>query len=111
MDNPRWLRIIIIGLILAALAITYYLLTGAFSLKGKSSNLTNNTQQTIPAPSVVPTPSVIPTSAPKTAFDRITERNQKQVQNLPNTGFPEMLAGMLLISVMTVGLGLRKFPN
>lgn len=122
MDDPKWLRIIIVGLVLAALAIGYYLLSGAFSLgkSNKSQTKVNTTMQNSPAPnvagnnpSVIPSasPDTIPSSAPQSAYQRIVERNQTQVQALPKTGLPTGFLGLLSISIMVTGLGLRKFPH
>ena len=115
MDDPRWLRIIVVGLVLAALAIGYYLLTGAFSLSKtnkpqvQTKTQTNTTiQVNSPAPKVDPT--VSPTTSPQSAYQKIMERNQAQVQTLPKTGLPVGFLGLLSISIMVTGLGLRKFP-
>lgn len=123
MDDPRWLRLITIGLILAALAVGYFLFTGKFS-----SNSAKTTQTT-PEASVLgqtiqtqngtsgasPNPVVSASPNPASAYARIVTRNQQnqqaQVQTLPKTGFPAGLAGVLSISAMFVGYGLRRFPK
>lgn len=103
MDDPRWLRIIVVGLVLAALAVGYYLISGTFSLKSAKP------QTKTPTPS---TPVVAgATSSPQSAYQKIVERNQAQVQTLPNTGLPVGFIGLLSIAIMITGLGLRKFPN
>lgn len=120
MDDPRWLRIIIVGLVLAALAIGYYLISGAFSLKSnKPQTQTNIIVEATPAPKVANNPNTIPSappsyspsSTPQSAYQKIVERNQAQVQTLPKTGLPLGFLGILSISIMITGLGLRKFPN
>lgn len=112
MDDPKWLRIIIVGLVLAALAIGYYLLSGAFSL-GKSKKPQTQTNTTVQTTPVIPSasPATTPSSAPKSAYQAIVERNQSQVQALPRTGLPAGFLGLLSISIMVTGLGLRKFPH
>lgn len=116
MDDPRWLRVITVGLVLAALAVGYYIVTGAFSIKKTTpqTQINKTVQNTLEntTPSVEPTPK--PSSQPQTttsAYDRIIARNQAQIQTLPKTGIPVGLIVLLSTSVMTVGLGLRKFPD
>lgn len=109
MDDPRWLRLIIIGLVLAALVVGYMLFTGKFS-----SNLSTRVQSS-PSPTVLgqntttpPTPTPSPT--PSSAYTRIVNRSQGNVQTLPNTGFPLEIA-VFSISGMFIGWGLRRFPK
>ncbi len=111
MDDPRWLRVITVGLVLAALAVSYYIVTGTFSIKKTPPQTQiNKTVQNTFNPTVTPSPK--PSSQPKTtsAYDRIVARNQSQIQTLPRTGIPVGLIVLLSTAVMTVGLGLRKFP-
>ncbi len=113
MDDPRWLRVITVGLVLAALAVGYYIVTGAFSVKKTTPQIeVNKTIQNTPSPTVVPSPK--PSIQPQTitsAYDRIVARNQAQIQTLPKTGLPAGFLGLLSISIMVTGLGLRKFPH
>ncbi len=120
MDDSKWLRIIIVGLVLAALAIGYYLLSGVFSLgkTNKPQTKVNTTLQNSPAPNTSSNPSIVPSASPaaaslspQSAYQRIVERNQSQVQALPKTGLPAGFLGLLSLSIMVTGLGLRKFPN
>ncbi len=104
MDDPRWLRVITVGLVLAALAVGYYIVTGAFSIK----KTTPQTQVSTVAPS--PKPSSQPQNT-TSAYDRIVARNQAQIQTLPKTGLPVGFLGLLSLSIMVTGLGLRKFPH
>ncbi|MBI2018419.1 hypothetical protein HYS96_01805 [Candidatus Daviesbacteria bacterium] len=113
MEDPRWLRLITIGLVLAALAVGYFLLTGRLS-----PNSTTRTQTQVnkavesPTPNAVPgvTPPSSPTPTPASAYSRIVERTQDGVKSLPKTGFPQALLTVISIGVMISGLGLRKFP-
>ena len=118
MDDPRWLRVITVGLVLAALAVGYYILTGAFSLrKAPAQTPTNkvviNTTAPSSTPIVVNTPVPSPTSTdnPNSAYNRIVARNQGEVQTLPKTGIPAGAVVLLATSVMITGLGLRKFHH
>lgn len=118
MDDPRILRIITVGLILAALAVVYFLFTGGFSVKSKVSQTAKITQTPSPAPTSNPSssPSVVgqltqPTPTPPSAYNTIARRNQPVVQALPRTGFPAGIAMVFSISAIVSGLSLRKFHN
>ena len=116
MDDPRWLRLITVGLVLAALAVGYFLLTGKFS----SNSLT---KQSSPSPSVLGqnaqialTPTPTPASAldrqtASSAYNRIVNRTQGGTQVLPKTGFPAGLVIVFSVSAIISGWGLRKYPN
>lgn len=107
MDDPKWLRLITIGLVLAAVAVGYFLFTGRFS----STNISKKTQVNQASPSASFSPS--PTSA--SAFNRIAERTAAQdiqpVTALPRTGFPAGLIASFSISTLIIGWGLRRFPR
>lgn len=110
MDNPGWLRFLTIGLVLAALAVGYFLLTGRLA-----SNSATKTQPS-PPPSVLgqnaqPTPSSSPSTTPASAYERIVDRSQSGTQTLPKTGFPLELAVAFSVSAIISGWGLRKFPH
>lgn len=118
MDDPRVLRIITVGLVLAVLAVAYFLLTGGFSSRSKTTQTTQTTQvkgMASSSPAAVsgtatqasPTPS--PT--PQSAYSRIVDRNQADVTTLPKTGFPAGLAVVFSASAVISGLSLRKFPK
>ena len=121
MDDSRWLRFMTIGLVLAALAVGYFLLTGR--LASNSATKTGSKATTPPAvlgQDVSPAPGSTPSASPASASDRqiassaynkIVERNQNKVQTLPKTGFPLGLAAVLSISIMMSGWGLRRFPK
>jgi len=124
MDDPKWLRVITVGLVLAALAVGYYIVTGAFSMHKTAAPQVQVTRtvQSNSSPTLLPsgnaTLAVVsspkPSSQPKTitsAYDRIVARNQAVIQTLPKTGFPVGFIGLLSISIMITGLGLRKFPH
>ena len=123
MEDPRWLRLITIGLILAALAIGYFLLSGRLTSNSAVKTTTQTTnavsdivKATPPASVLGQNAQVAPSSSPKpasqSAYDRIAGRTQNQVQTLPKTGFPEVLAGGIFsVGIMIFGWGLRKFPK
>ncbi len=119
MEDPRWLRLITIGLVLAALAVGYFLLSGRLASNSvkktqasPTSVLGQNTQPTPTAiPTVVSTPSPVPSVVPNSAYNRIVNRTQGGVQTLPSTGFPVGLFGALSAAAAVAGWGLRRFPH
>lgn len=115
MDDPRVLRILTVGLVLAALAVGYFLLTGGFAVSKAKKVQTQNTQiagVTSPAPTDVPVASAQPSPAtPQSAYSRIVERNQSNVKTLPATGFPAGLAVVFSVGTIISGWSLRKYPN
>lgn len=115
MDDPRWLRVITVGLILAVLAVGYFILTGGFTTSKTQKSQTKNTQVagvTSPTPTVLPSVSTEsqPTSLPS-AYSRIVERNQSNIQTLPATGFPAGLAVVFSVGTIITGWSLRKYPH
>lgn len=126
MDDPRWLRLIVVGLILAALVVGYSLLTGGFVKSKPSTKKTEVARQTpipttvptptqfqTPSPVVSPGPSIIPQPlpSPSPVNNRISEKGQVGIQTLPRTGFPLGLAVTFAISTMIAGWSIRKFPH
>lgn len=108
MDNPRWLRLIVVGLILAALVVGYSLLTGGF-VKSKPAT---KAKTPISSPATSASPSVLPAvSPPSSANNRITDKSQRGVQTLPRTGFPLGLTVTFAISTMIAGWSMRRFPH
>src|SRR5688500_1407617 len=96
MDDPKWIRLVTIGLVLSAIAVGYFLLSGRFA-----SN-TTKTQGQISKAS--PTPSASPRilgavqpspSATASAYNRIAERTQSGVSTLPATGSPIIVVTLL----------------
>lgn len=120
MDDPRVLRIITVGLVLAALAVVYFLFTGGFSLgkpRVNQSQTNKVTQSPTPTPTATPgaTPSVagqtLPSPTPSSAYNALANRAQGNVQTLPRTGFPAGLAVVFSASAIVSGFSLRKFPK
>lgn len=132
MEDSKWLRLMTIGLVLAALAVGYFLFVGRFSSDitktgSKVSQATPSASSSASPSTTVgtPKPSVLgqntqagstssPSPTPTSAFSRIVSRNQgngSAVTTLPRTGFPAGLAAILAISTMISGWGLRRFPH
>lgn len=101
MEDPKWFRMITIGLVLVALSVGYFLLTGGFSVS-KSKKVVES-----PAPNPTSTPS--PT--PQSAYNAIVNRTQSGVQTLPNTGFPASMLVVFSAGAVVAGWGLRRFPH
>ncbi len=116
MDDPRVLRIITVGLVLAVLAVAYFLLTGGFSSRTKTTQTAQITQvkgiaSSSPAAAAGTATQASPTPTPQSAYDRIVDRNQAGVTTLPKTGFPAGLVVVFSASAIISGLSLRKFPK
>jgi len=116
MDDPRWLRVITVGLILAVLAVGYFILTGGFttSKTQKAQTQTNQQSNIVQAPSSVSSPTTTAQPSPTTptsAYSRIVERNQSNIQTLPATGFPAGLAVVFSVGTIITGRSLRKYPQ
>lgn len=133
MEDPRWLRLITIGLVVTALAVGYFLLSGRMV----SNSTVKTPESATPSASILgrnvqatssPGASSTPRSTPLSAYDRIASRNQQsqpqtqsqlqsptqaqsQSQTLPKTGFSYLLAGIFSIGILISGWGLRKFPH
>lgn len=109
MQDNIWLRLITVGLVLAALAIGYFLLSGR--LTSKQTGSTASPEPTILGQDAKSTPSPSPSPNSTSAYDKIVERNQSNVRTLPNTGFPAFLALVFSVSAIISGWSLRKFPH
>lgn len=129
MEDPKWLRLITIGLVLAAVAVGYFLLSSRFTSTPKKN--TTQTSQASPVASASPSasPAVLGQNSrgatvspsPASAYNRIAQRTNgatgaaaggvQNIQTLPRTGFPIELIASLSASTMLVGWGLRRFPH
>src|SRR3989338_10642089 len=110
MEDPKWLRLMTVGLILAALAVGYFLFSGRLSSNSVKTGSQVDVSSSINA-SATPSASVLgqnakttstpsPKPTPASAYNRITSRTQDQVGALPRTGFPEIVSGIFLIGIM-----------
>lgn len=113
MDDPRLLRIITVGLVLASLVVGYFLLTGGFRVKPKKAQpVTQTVQSSTPDAVNGVSTEVSPSPSPyQSAYDRIAGRTQSNVQTLPNTGFPVELIVVFSAGALVSGWSLRKYPN
>ena len=105
MDDPKWLRLVTIGLILASLAVGYFLISGFGKQKTQAS------PQSTVLGEIAVAPSPIPTQSPLSAYDRVVDRTKGSIQTLPKTGVSLFLVTVLSSSAIIIGLGLRKFPD
>ncbi len=135
MENPRWLNVIAVGLVLAAMAFGYFLLSNRFfqsrqqnksqvvqrmvqtspqslvAFSPKPSVLGENNSVSQPIPTPTPISIITPSPSPLSAYGQIVRRNQANLKILPKTGFPDILLGIFSIGAIVAGLGLSKFPN
>ncbi len=104
MEDPRWLRLITIGLVLSALAVGYFLLTGKFtSTKTSKPSSAPQASQQAQITQASPSPSVLGLAN--------RQSTPSAVATLPQTGFPAALIGVFSVSALVAGFGLRKYPN
>ena len=111
MEDTRWLRLVTIGLVLAAMAIGYFLLAQRFS--NSNTQLVQEKQEVVvvtptPVPSVTPTPSPSPSAS---VLGANTTSTKGSVKTLPATGFPGILLIAFSAGAIAAGFGLRKFPH
>ncbi|MBI2019187.1 hypothetical protein HYS95_00775 [Candidatus Daviesbacteria bacterium] len=115
MEDPKWLRLVTIGLVLAAVAVGYFLLSGRFTSDTKKP--ATQISQASPTPTMSPVPTQTPaTPSPASAYDRIAQRTNgatggQNLQTLPRTGFPIGAAAALSGSAILIGWGLKRFPH
>ncbi|TSC66787.1 MAG: hypothetical protein CEO21_2 [Microgenomates group bacterium Gr01-1014_80] len=102
MEDTTRLKIILLGLFLAALALGYLI----FSQRTATQEF-----QARPVTQMETTPSTTtqPESQPAPAAQ--TSQANTQTTNLPNTGVHEVLFGALSAAAMFIGLKLRKFSK
>ena len=102
MESSPWLKLITIGLVLAALAVGYFLISGRVA-SNKTTKAPSSAEQQVEG---------VSQAAPSSnAYSRIVERNKSQVQVLPKTGNPAILISIISLSAVASGWGLRKFPQ
>lgn len=116
MDDPRLFRIILFGLVLAALTIGYLIFSGRI-LKPQVTTTkveqsvqvkTENTASPAPIGTKVADNTSLSLATPS-AYTRILGRNQ--LATLPETGAAGMLFGVVSVSAVIAGWSLRKFPR
>lgn len=109
MEDPRWLRLITIGLVLSALAVGYFLLTGRFT--STKTNKPTPTAQSLTAQPVQKITQASPSPRPTPTASSATTKGGQPIASLPATGFPAGLAVTFSVSAIAAGYGLRKYPN
>ncbi len=129
MEDSRWSKLIIIGVVLAVLAGGYFFLTNKFIFNKSKNTATDKPSQTSQPQSTngnvensavlstetvdqanITSPQVVEPSQ-RSAYETLANRNQQRVATLPNTGFPIYLIGTASLSAIIIGFSLRKFPN
>ena len=104
MDDPRWLRVITIGLVLAVISVGYFFISGKFS---RSVTMPAQiTEAVLPSP----TASLSPEKT-NSAYNQIVNRQLSNVNTLPNTGFADTSVLLLSLGAVFTGWNLRKYSN
>lgn len=107
MESSPWLKLITVGLLLAALAVGYFLVSGRFA-GNKTAKPQAQAEKQVQG---VAQTAVEPSPTPSNAYARIVERNKSGVQTLPKTGNPAIFISLISLSAIASGWGLRKFPK
>jgi len=110
-ESSPWLRLITIGLVLAALVVGYLLISGRFASDRSVKPQTQEEKQVEGVTQATPSATAEPAQPSPNAYTRIVERNKSGAQTLPNTGSPILLISIFSLSAIVSGWGLRKFPN
>lgn len=104
MEDGRWLRMITAGLIIAAIVVSFFLLTGRFN-----GGQRNQVARISPSPTLEPLPSPSPTDG---SLGVATDSGTLQPgQSLPKTGLPLVLLGAFSVAAVISGYFLRKYPE
>ncbi len=104
MESDGKLKLIIVGLVLAAFAIGYFVIAQRVQKSQTTTPVDVVEQKPTPVPVSSSLPSPIPTPV-------AGQGNLKGVNSLPNTGFPLPLAGVFATSAVVSGWFLRRFPH
>lgn len=122
MEDRSWVRLALVGIVLLAIVIGYFIYTRA-SNQSQQTTQTPSIENQSPVPTFTPESSASPSPAGSPGVTASPspsgEMNQTQtkggqttnVSTLPNTGFPMELAGIFSASAITTGWFLRKFPK
>lgn len=112
MSQPKWLKLSALGLFILLLGLTYFIVVGRFSPdKSQKVDLPSLSEGSVKVVTPSASPASTSTPTPKSAYQTLSDRNQTQVDELPNTGFPTEVFGILSAVVVIIGWGLRKFPK
>jgi hypothetical protein len=120
MEDSARLKLIVLGLVLAAIAGAYLFFSGRVA-SNKTANATPKPSASSVAVAQDPgTPMVVPNSplqsdVPGQQIQPLPQTGlsggQPPVQGLPNTGLPLDLAGSIGAAAVVVGYALRKYPK
>ncbi len=110
MDDSSRLKLIILGLVLAAIAGGYLFFSGRFA-----SKTNNKIVQATPAPSMPPLVFTTPTPTPRALVQAstlpVSGVSGTNVNNLPKTGIPMDLLGSIGAAGIVIGYALKRFSK
>ncbi len=107
MEADGKLKLIIVGLFLAAFVIGYFIISQRMQ-RVQTFPVTGIVQQATPSPAPQPAETPVPAQLNQ---QKNGNGNVKGVASLPKTGFPLPLAGIFATSAVVSGWFLRRFPN
>ena len=102
MENKNWLKLVIAGVFLAAVAVGYFI----YSQSAAVSPGGNGRQA--PVSQVSPTPSVLGENVNDQTKGGLS---QTEIDTLPKTAVPTYFIGVFSLSAAVAGYFLRKFPQ
>lgn len=117
LDGDNRIRLIIAGLVLAAIAVGYMIFSQRFSADN-NTQVANNSDRPVTqiTPTPTPTYTVTPTVTPPSESSSVPSTTKGGLPNtgissLPRTGFPVGLVVIFSASAAIAGYFLRKYPN
>src|SRR5437016_4136156 len=112
MDQPKWLKLSAVGLVIVLAGVAYFLVIGRNSQNKNQTETLGTVEMASPSPLSVVSPTPVYSPSPQSAYNTVMDRrNLANASTLPSTGFPTDLIGIFSVAVVVVGFGLRKFPQ
>ena len=100
MEDTTRLKLILLGLFLAAAALGYFVFVQKTN-EQKNASETRQIQQIEPSENITPTP----------ALSGVPSTSVRVVDELPKTGIPSALIAVFSLSGAIIGWSLKKFPK
>lgn len=117
MESTSRIKLIIIGLVLAAIVVGYFILAQRFQGNKTATTQNTNLSQRTPLPTsptnraALSSPSASPVMLGQGSSSGQSGTNRSNIQTLPRTGVPAGLIAVFGVSAAISGYFLRKFPQ
>lgn len=110
MEQPKWLKLSALGLLIVILGLTYFVVVGKFSAKREASK-SKVIQGSVTVASPTPSTSAKPSTSPN-AYQKLTDKQAVgNAKNLPNTGFAEDAFIFFTAVLILSGMILKKYSR